>query len=742
MPPGSFPVVNMASGKKKRDCPALGRVIKRDECGRWRHSEVDCPQDCVFNPFGPGQYVDHFIEFESKVLEVVERSAFEAFTTEQKAAFERHIRNADDIGFQGMLLRGTQVDRDDAGRNVPERLLADPQRRLKNDERTLLQGLARSRPAFLEVRRIIDDLRIEVIDRMDPSGKRLLVCDRSIAARACRFDEYHLWIYPTPHFYRLRGTVIPFTEMPPLSGWEAFCEMVRHLGGDPTGLAADPGWILDNGLAIRDLQERVHRARQRGMAEGLDAWYWSGSYMTTTENGSEKLVELLQKNKAVVADRPDTESDDFAETHRWTWLDETRLDRRFKPTWGVVRYNAFRKKWRIEADNTHRYESLKAAFEKTGEGILRPVGEEKKNLAEGLWEKAGSPEEIADVPASLLQEIDSLGNTEVHITSTDVARASPEKLAEDQFRELFGEPLPALGNKPIAEAAADPEFRGRAARILKMQINSLDNIGLKYGTVVDVQDLIESTGIEEVLEPLPPVRARPPEMEEPAPFGLDPAPSNEAEEAGFSEILDRMDPEEREEVLARARQMAEEAYLERPVCQRLRRRLSYEEAANRVLKGLQEFGYVDEILTEMTKAVGGDIISDMEAVMEEFKIGKSHRLGLFVGITSGWLALVKPGHRIRRLTREELAWRTQSILRQFDKEPFTLDVDLLVDRLADSCEQPAAVEYAVEAFIMHMEEAMERGLSGPPPRAVLLGSVFIRAFIDCVLHNMGTAAKK
>lgn len=680
-------------------------------------------------------------------MDHLEHMAVQAFPPKEAAAFERAVRRLEDHTVQAFLLKGTLSNRDAEGRNLPERLLAEAPQRFKNDERTLLQALARTRPAFLEVRRIIDEQLIEVVDHLGDPGKRLVICDRSLAARSCRFDELHVWIYPLPHYHRVRGTVIPFREMGPLNGWEAFCEMITHLGGDAVRLVEEPEWFLDHIPALRELQKRAHNARQRAMLENLEALYWTGDYKEASKNDSQELVSRLGKLAAVVIEpvHPETGEGDFSETHCWTWLDEAGFRKKLRPVLGAVRHNAFRGTWRIESSNTERYKRLKSAFEQTAGNALRPTAENWKNLAEGLWDKAASPAEVEDVPSSLLQEIDSMESVQLQVTA-EAGIVDPSQLMELQMREWLCQPVPALDGKTIREAAeASPELRARAVKLLKMQVNEMDRKNLETGGHGDVSDLIESTGLTEVFEPPPPQRPVPEELLEEGPNNRtvdEPVHTTAFDkkqdpEMSLVETFEQLGPEDRKAVLKEARAITEESFLERPMCPRPRRRLSEAEVARRIEKGLESLPSVEEILTEMSIGSGSDLLDDIEAVMKENKIGKQFGLGIFTGLSTAWLALVPKGHRIRRISRDELGWFFASLERRHGQLAPTDDIDELFDALGKGCAQPEALLYALDNMLDYLEDTRGRDFSPPLPKGFVHACLFVRAFVDAVLQKMG-----
>jgi hypothetical protein len=79
----------------------------------------------------------------------------------------------------------------------------------------------RLQPAMLEVHRIIDSQRVEVVNLLDPERGSFVIADTGFARQVVRFEVYAGHSFTLPHYTRLLGTCVLIDD----TNW-----MVRELG--------------------------------------------------------------------------------------------------------------------------------------------------------------------------------------------------------------------------------------------------------------------------------------------------------------------------------------------------------------------------------------------------------------------------------------------------------------------------------------------------------------------------------
>jgi hypothetical protein len=229
-----------------RECPAAGRPIEAYECAAARHTTYACPESCPFNVFALGSYdrvqaIEHSAD-EKYVKWLVEHAADPdglaadmqrtLGDSPQPAYFHR-------LAWHGVYRVGPRGDTclgEWAKAGFPG---------LSADERILMRGRLRLRPAMLEVRCILDDKRVEVADLLDADGGAFIVVDTGFARQVVRFEVYGAHIYPLPHYSRLLGTCLLIPAFHPLAPEEVIHEIIRHLGG-PDDDASRRAWLSEH----------------------------------------------------------------------------------------------------------------------------------------------------------------------------------------------------------------------------------------------------------------------------------------------------------------------------------------------------------------------------------------------------------------------------------------------------------------------------------------------------------------
>jgi hypothetical protein len=177
----------MSKAGKRRMCPAVQREIGAAECGENRNSKYSCPVDCAYNPFAPAQY-DNFLEIERSAIQK-SLDWFRDWSTDfsEKLRQMESLASKPSVERQAWQIAEFFSKRDAKGQTCAEAWAAAGFPGLKNDERFLQMRVNQSHPKLIEVRRVIDDARIEVVDLLEPGSKPFLLFDRSLAARVCRF---------------------------------------------------------------------------------------------------------------------------------------------------------------------------------------------------------------------------------------------------------------------------------------------------------------------------------------------------------------------------------------------------------------------------------------------------------------------------------------------------------------------------------------------------------------------------
>ncbi|HRT08941.1 MAG TPA: hypothetical protein P5233_11195 [Candidatus Paceibacterota bacterium] len=499
-------------GKKTRlrDCPAAGRLIEAAECALGRHTTYACPEGCRFNVFAPASY---------EALKTIELSADKKFFgwlldhVPSRAEFEAGLDRLLDEGpisaayFRYLSWHG--VYRKDAqGRSVLDRWAEADFQGLSSDERIIMRGWQKMRPAMLEAHRIMDDRRVETVDLLDPERKPILVVDRSFAAQAVRFGVYFATVIPLPHYARLLGTCIAIPHFHPLEMEEVIFGLVSHLGGGREPEAVRQ-WLAEHADLFEEGLTAVALARRQRMFELLDAQAGKAVYQLAApyEACCQKLTTVAEIDNDEL--RPNEAREGFREARVWFVgpQDEEMSLTGAQTVLGRILLGQTH--WRLEAMGADRLARLRTRFEALLEAAVKFVGERRDDLAAQvrLREPKYDP---ALVPPALLRDVPQLKTSLSRILLKE--GQTPEEAASAGLRQkendVLDKPIPALDNHTPRAAANMPELRNKLIRWLKFWIFKTDTRNLETGQNVDTNWMLRELGVNEILFEPPPRRRR------------------------------------------------------------------------------------------------------------------------------------------------------------------------------------------------------------------------------------------
>ncbi len=502
----------MGQSKKLRPCPAAGRDITAAECGENRHHRYACPATCPFDPFAAANYTGLLA-----TEDVLDHALLKRLVAEDPGAPARidAARRANaGHGWHAAVAWQLFFKRDEQGRTLVERWKQVGQGGLKNDERILLGGKAQMRVALIEMHRVIDAERFEVVDLLEEGGAPMVFADRSAGARATRFATVLTWVYPLPHFWRMSGTGIVLDDVTPLPALEALEACLAHLGA-PAGRVGQRRWLAENFCRIDEVLTASGLERRRQMLAAIDATWVAATYTLQVSPAAARAVLHQEVGIADEELSPEEETQGFTEARVW-------LDHRPSASQGLADAGEGRvvlgrvllgpKEWRIEAIGQERSRRLRAAFEARLGARVAFSRERRDDLGGRMAAKDPAPD-LALVPPRLLEN-----PTSFELSSSRVAAPAPgvslqdhqAAIARKYFRTWVDEKIPALGGRSPRAAVRDPAWRGKVIELMKGQVRQIDQANLESGRNDDANFVIRELGLSEIDFPPPPPRPRQP----------------------------------------------------------------------------------------------------------------------------------------------------------------------------------------------------------------------------------------
>ncbi|WP_414661933.1 hypothetical protein [Horticoccus sp. 23ND18S-11] len=679
----------------------MGREVSSAECGENRLSRYACPECCEHNPFRLAAY-SHLLETEDRLdLATVKRLAAEdAVAREAMLAAARSNR---DLGLHAVSAWQIFFRRDAGGRTFAERWEQAGFAGLRNDDRVLFRGKMKLRVALVEVHRVIDAERLEVVDLLRPDDAPFIVVDRSLAARAPRFFVGLGWVYPLAYFWRLSGSALELTDLGPGTWRENIEAIVAHLGG-PVGGPAQASWLAENFVRMCEAIIATAQERRRLMFAGIDGAWGAATY--TLQMPLAKALRLLEKESAVQPEEVTPEQRQQGFVGVFVWFDDRPEARTLGNTGqshsvvlGRVLVGA--REWRLEAMGRARLQDFRARFEaRMGKAVT--FSRERIDDLTGRMALAEPTPNLALVPPQLLEEPRKLevSTSQVPLPPPGMSAADFQAGMKQAIQRAWkDEPVPALGGRTPREAARNPATRAQVIEWVKQRVREIDSENLRTGGCEDANELIRDLGLTEIDFPPPPSRQRPPE-----------------DDAAASESMDDDFDDFRPEPAGVARRLPAPRLMGPPLTQ--------EEAIARVEAALQQFDHAADALGEIV-ASGSDIVDDLQAMTEEmFAAGEFEML--VPPLIEAWFALVPPGVRAPALNRDRLADEIDAL-----NARFAVGRDIAADeiaKLAEAGRQPALLTVLMAQFLSGMDRMPKKLRQSANARIASL--IILRATLD------------
>ena len=493
-----------------RECPAAGRPIEAYECAAGRHTTYACPEACPFNLFATASYpkfqeIEHSADekcFAWVMEHAADRAQFEAdlrrLVGDQPSAGYFHRlawHGVYRVGPSGDTCLGEWAKAGFAG--------------LSADERVLMRGRMRMQPAMLEVHRILDDQRVEVVDLLDPQRGSFVIVDRGFARQVVRFEVCSGHIVPLPHYTRLLGTCALIPNFHPLAPEEVIREIIRHLGG-PGDNAGRRAWLAEHYERFDAALMAVALARRRAMFDALDGQFGKAAYalaqpaaecsarLATVPEIAEESLTAAERREGFTAGR--------------VWFAGAADAEKQQVGEGAVmgRILLGPTHWRLEALGAGRLARFRERFEQLMGPRVAFKGERRDDIGARLRmnEPAFDP---ALVPPTLLRDTPKLMVTSNRVAvppGTVPDNAAAAGIIYDRQQGILDEPIPALDNKTPRAAASDPALRPQLVRWLKFWISQTDRQNLETGRSDDTNWMVRELGLTEILFEPPPPRPR------------------------------------------------------------------------------------------------------------------------------------------------------------------------------------------------------------------------------------------
>lgn len=494
--------------RKKIDCPATGETIRPAECGENRNSNYDCPTTCPHNPWNPDNY--------DKLLEIEDKTRGKFVSRLKKEPIDQYGYVRDIPAFDGLVetarffINKLKWETDVNGKTFLERWADDGFEGLKNDEQIALIAESKTVASVLEIQQVLDDRRVLARDSFSDSDHLMELVDRSFAARACRFSSFLMLYYPTPGCFRLHSVGIPIPTINGIAPVDVVLAIAKHLKA-PTNRQELQRWLLDNLPLIEKSIRAVQVARMEAAYRNMDAAYSKTDYELLCR--PDELADILEQREDIHCEEPPLEAQKEGFTDEWVWTEDGSAFGAGRAVLGRILIHPD-KAIRLETTSAKRRDQIRPMLEKLLDGKIRFVKQRTDDMAKQIANKHRIDYDKSLVPKRLLENPMQIENSCTCIPANLENRSREEiemEMMKEMDRTFIKQPLPALDGKTPEEAARDKKLRPKLVLLMKEHICGRDEMNLKKGTSLDINETVRKLGLDELDVPPPPPRPIPPE---------------------------------------------------------------------------------------------------------------------------------------------------------------------------------------------------------------------------------------
>ena len=488
-------------------CPARGGLICPACCGSKRGSELVCPPDCPYFPFGVLNY-DLFLKIdgdwnkkaavllheklgEGGMRDLWDQAMQDAGTPECEEAIPFHH-----LAIHKKLF----VERDRKGITAAERWLEGQGPALTNDERVLMRYRKDAFPTVIEVQRVRDGLAVECVDLLDPEHKPFVMFDRGTAQQASRFSRILTWICRYPHFTRPGPIAIMIpdsicADFPAALGQLAKKRFTRR----DTYSAKEV--LRENfpeccKMMLEMSANKIHR-----MVRSADLKHCRAIY---------EIVGDRNAIRAILDEKPDFEpsedkrdTDDPAGTLYYDWVrrGESKSIERRMPVYfrfgkkdrgvgGLAKIKLLPHSLIIETLSEKKFTFAVKMLKKYFGDMLSSRGTTVEDLGEKVLERLAHPRE------DRIESADD--NFEARIPRDELNKAH-QAHSDQMYRKFLDDRIPMLGDVTPREASKRPEMREQLKELLKIHLRGIYRRNKLDGLHLNIDWVIRELGMEELL---------------------------------------------------------------------------------------------------------------------------------------------------------------------------------------------------------------------------------------------------
>lgn len=363
---------------------------------------------------------------------------------------------------------------------------------LNNDEKQDISFRKYSFPAIIEIQRKIDDLKTECIDLLGYRDRKILICDRCLAAQCSRFQIFSFWITPQPHYFTVLTNAYEIKR-------NIIDDLMRMLEFHAENYKNDAGeqgvraYLKEYYFKLYEILTRLAKEYRERVIKGLESQV---EFITAKYDIKGKIEDII----GILSSKPDF--DELYEEDRrdgamfsFNWLrkgESKKIEMKMLSFFqhsddselsGILgNLDVYEDHIVLKVSSKQKYKFAEKMLKKYLDNKIAFCSVESQSLKDTLDKRKEDFKE----DESEEQEKDSI--------PPEVKKEVLKKYLTDHYRKILGEKIPILNDLTPRQVAKIPEMRQRLLDFAKLHIESLE----KQGLPEIAENFIDELGLKEL----------------------------------------------------------------------------------------------------------------------------------------------------------------------------------------------------------------------------------------------------
>jgi hypothetical protein len=390
---------------------------------------------------------------------------------------------------------GLNFHRDAEGRTEAERWETEGWPGLNNDGRVLARHARNTRPAVIEVRRVLDEFRCECVDLFQPEAPPVVVMDRSLALAVVPFTVLLVWLAPYPHYHRALGVAM---ELGP-DLWEPLRHLIEARYAEVRQEQPELDFMAFFAEHMRWVGERAAQLQKAKDQPKLPTIFHARFTLRTSAAEVAALLEAEPDFRR----EPDDDEETALEaggSRTFLWEPSSDADKAEQadeePPWQTVQLSA--QTLSLSCLQPETRQALRERVEQMLGDRIAFVEETAVDLAETLAAREEQERLVEVAQQAVFRDPEEPAADATPPSDQELDEAAWQEKLREQYGQALEEPLSWLEGKTLREAARDEKLRPQVAQTVKVWLHGVGQMNQAQGWSLNLDWILDDLDLDEL----------------------------------------------------------------------------------------------------------------------------------------------------------------------------------------------------------------------------------------------------